>query len=347
MSVRLGVGFLGAGAVVHAIHLPALARMPEDFIVRRVMDIDPAAARAAAERVGARATGSVAEVLADPSVDVVAVCTPPPLHAAHIVAACQAGVSVVLCEKPLATTLDEALAIAAAAASSRTHIVVGAMHLFDPAWVSARAAWGDAVSAVLIRSSIVLPPNDLAQSWATERAHAARGARDTSLGPVDAANLAARILGLSIHDLPLVRAFLPGWREARVVAAQGLHPSGYGLVVRSGAQLVQVVGSFRDYWRPEWEFEVVGRDRRLHIDFGPAWVQAGGGRATLSTPEGGTRVFADHPENGYLREWRHIAELGRGLRAAGISLREHLDDMRFATLIAQQAELLLGGRPRP
>ena len=38
---RLGVGFIGAGAVTQAIHLPTLARLTAEFEIRQVFDVPP------------------------------------------------------------------------------------------------------------------------------------------------------------------------------------------------------------------------------------------------------------------------------------------------------------------
>ena len=86
-----------------------------------------------------------------------------------MIAACRAGKRAVLCEKPFATTAEQAAEIAAVAAETRVPVLVGAMHTFDPAWKAAVDGWGDlASSAVAIRSSIVLPPNPRFEDVATE-----------------------------------------------------------------------------------------------------------------------------------------------------------------------------------
>ena len=65
---------------------------------------DQGRADAFAERHGARAAyGKLDDLLSDPRVDGVFVCSPNALHAAHVIQAAQAGKHV-LCEKPMATT---------------------------------------------------------------------------------------------------------------------------------------------------------------------------------------------------------------------------------------------------
>ena len=165
---RLGVGILGAGPVTQAIHIPTLARLADEFSIAHIMDVDAAVARSVAARVGAAWSTSVEQLLDDPAVGIVAICSPPTAHAEQVLAAIAAGVRGILCEKPFATSLADAEAIAAVARDSQTPLIVGAMHRYDPAWRAAQDAWGDlAETAHTVRSSIVLPPNRRYEDWAT------------------------------------------------------------------------------------------------------------------------------------------------------------------------------------
>ena len=129
------MGILGAGPVTQAIHLPSLARLRDILEVRHIMDVDPAVAESVAARVGARFSTSTEELLADPAVEIVAICSPHQFHAVQVIAACRAGKKAVLCEKPFAMNGEEAAAIAAVSAETGVPIVVGAMHTLT------RAGW--------------------------------------------------------------------------------------------------------------------------------------------------------------------------------------------------------------
>jgi len=121
-----------SGPVTQAIHLPALARLTDLFTVRAVMDVSEATAAEVAARVSARATTSVDDLLQDATVEVVAVCSPHQFHAEQVIAACRAGKRAVLCEKPFATTTDEASRIAQVSVETGVPIIVGedlAQHL--------------------------------------------------------------------------------------------------------------------------------------------------------------------------------------------------------------------------
>src|SRR4051794_21410731 len=198
----LGVGILGAGPVTQAIHLPTLARLTDTFRVAMIMDVDADIARSVAARVDSRSTTDMTTVLDDPDVDVVAICSPHHFHAEQVVAACRAGKKAVLCEKPFATTSEQAEAIAAVSAETGVPILVGAMHTFDPGWLAAQANWGDLQErALFIRSSIVLPPNPRYEDFATEVI------TRPSFPPPDYENpdavarmVSGGVLGLAIHD---------------------------------------------------------------------------------------------------------------------------------------------------
>src|SRR5438105_7673956 len=73
------------------------------------------------------------EVLADPDVDLVDLCTPTPLHPEQAVAALRAGKHV-LCEKPLARTSAAAREILAVAQSSPGFLMPAMCMRFWPGW---------------------------------------------------------------------------------------------------------------------------------------------------------------------------------------------------------------------
>lgn len=112
MSTPLRAGLIGAGFIggvhAHAIR-SAGARLT------RISDSTPQRADEAARRLGAQAAAESAEALiAADDVDVVHICTPNATHAALAEQAIAAGKAVV-CEKPLATSLQDADRLVAAA----------------------------------------------------------------------------------------------------------------------------------------------------------------------------------------------------------------------------------------
>jgi predicted dehydrogenase len=126
----LGWGILGPGRIAPRI-VRALAGSRRGHLVGVASrDSGRAAAFAAANGIG-RAYGSYDELLAAPDVDIVYIALPNHLHATWTVRALDAGKHV-LCEKPLALSVGEVDAIAAAAALNRRTAVEGFMYLHHP-----------------------------------------------------------------------------------------------------------------------------------------------------------------------------------------------------------------------
>ncbi|MGC3955365.1 MAG: Gfo/Idh/MocA family oxidoreductase [Propionicimonas sp.] len=337
MPKRLGVGIIGSGPVTQAIHLPALAWVRDLFEVEQVMDANLDVARAVADRVGARATTSVSEVLDDPAVEVVAVCSPHRFHAEQTIAACRAGKKAVLCEKPVTLAVEQAEEVARVSRETGVPVIVGTMHTFDSGWTRARAAWGETAGSVhAIRSSIVLPPNPRMEDFATEVV----GRPELVEPDFAGAEVRARIvydglMGVAIHNIPHVRSFLPPDQPVEIRDVRCLPPFGYQVLATAGDCKIEWHCRMYDTWRPNWAFDAVARDRALHIDFTPSYVQAGSATASIATP-GRLTTFAPSVDNGYVEEWRVIAGLAHGaLPAPDLSII--VDDLRLALQVADSA----------
>ncbi|MFP4344992.1 MAG: Gfo/Idh/MocA family oxidoreductase [Anaerolineales bacterium] len=120
LSLPAGVGLIGAGDFGEFC-AGAYEGLDEVRLVA-VADVDHARARAVAPR-GAAVYADYRELLADPAVDVVAVNTPPHLHAQLAREAAEAGKHVFV-EKPLATSLEDARAVIAAAERAGVQVSV-------------------------------------------------------------------------------------------------------------------------------------------------------------------------------------------------------------------------------
>ena len=337
MQSTIGVGFLGAGPVTQAIHLPTLARLGHEFTIRHVSDVDPAVAESVATRVGAAHSTSLEVLLDDPAVEVVAICSPHTFHAEQVIAACRAGKKAVLVEKPLAMSSTEADAIAAVSAETGVPIVVGAMHTFDPGWRAAVAHWGDLpATSHSIRSSIVLPPNPRFEDVATEvLGRQPFPAPDWSDVEVLAAMIQGGVMGLAVHDLPLVRSLLPRYDDLRVVSAAVLAPFGYRILAVAGGKSIELHAVMSATWQPNWVLEAYADDQVLHTEFTPSYVHAGSAVSTLTAAES-ARVFGPDAFNGYEGEWLELAGIVRG-ELAPPDTGELVDDLRFALALADAA----------
>lgn len=128
----IGSGFMGRA---HAIAMHSVAAtFGADYRVECAVlaDNTDAAARQAAESLGfARGTGNWREVVEDPRIDIVDICTPNFLHAEMARAAIAAGKHV-YCEKPLALDLAESQQLANAARESRMRNGIGFNYICNP-----------------------------------------------------------------------------------------------------------------------------------------------------------------------------------------------------------------------
>ncbi|SDZ64716.1 Predicted dehydrogenase [Evansella caseinilytica] len=136
MMNKLKVGVIGCGSIAKYRHLPEYAQNQQTEIAA-VCDIVKERVDAFAEQYGAKAYTSYEELLADPAIDAVSVCTPNYLHAPVSIAALQAGKHV-LCEKPMATSKEEAEAMVAAAEASGKKLMIAHNQRFVPSHQKAR-----------------------------------------------------------------------------------------------------------------------------------------------------------------------------------------------------------------
>ncbi|MGE8234834.1 MAG: Gfo/Idh/MocA family protein [Stenotrophomonas indicatrix] len=131
-----GIAIVGTGMIA-AVHRRAALLAGAD--IRGVASSSPQRALEVAQSWGVpRAYRDIEEVIADPQVQVVHICTPNHLHHPMAKAALQAGKHVV-CEKPLATTLEDAQALAALAAATGLIATVPFVYRYHPVVREARA----------------------------------------------------------------------------------------------------------------------------------------------------------------------------------------------------------------
>ena len=135
---RLRVGVIGAG-LWGSNHARVFATLPDTELVA-VCDTDAArASRLAGEFGAGHSVSDYRHLLSDAAIDAVSIATPDFTHTPIIVAALDAGKHV-LTEKPLATTLEEAERIAAAASRARGKLMVDFHNRVNPAIVAVQQA---------------------------------------------------------------------------------------------------------------------------------------------------------------------------------------------------------------
>ena len=139
MPIPLRVALVGCGLISDA-HCDAYASYPERAKITVCYDINTerAAARAASLG-GARVAASLEDILADPNVDALELCTPPHLHPEAAIAAARAGKHV-LSQKPLARTVAECDAMIDAARAAGTVLFYGETNRTLPSALMAKQA---------------------------------------------------------------------------------------------------------------------------------------------------------------------------------------------------------------
>lgn len=130
----LKIGIIGCGKISELRHAPEYTDNPDVQIVG-FYDFFPERAKALADKFGGRVYESVEEMLKD--VDAVSVCTANNNHAESTIMALDAGKHV-LCEKPMAISLEECEAMVEAAERNRKLLMIGHNQRFSKAHVEAK-----------------------------------------------------------------------------------------------------------------------------------------------------------------------------------------------------------------
>ena len=189
----LGWGLIGASTIA-AEHMIGAIRAQAGHAVVGVASSSAGRAREYAQRHGIPgAHGSVPELLADPAVQIVYVSTTNELHHPQVLAAAAAGKHV-LCEKPLALNLDDALSMVAACRAAG--VVMATNHHLRNAATHRKirdlirdGAIGKPLFARVFHA-VHLPPH--LQGWRIDKPQAGGGA----------------ILDITVHDVDTLRFVL-------------------------------------------------------------------------------------------------------------------------------------------
>jgi len=129
---KIRTGIIGCGGIANQKHLPALKAFADRCEIVAFCDIIPERAQAAAKQFGtpdAKVYTDYRDLLKDPSIDDVHVCTPNVSHCEISVAAFEAGKHVI-CEKPMAATTADAEKMIAAWKKSGKLFTIGYQNRF-------------------------------------------------------------------------------------------------------------------------------------------------------------------------------------------------------------------------
>jgi predicted dehydrogenase len=322
--LRLGMVGGGPGAFIGAVHRIA-ARLDDRYeLVAAALSSNAERGLAAAEELHIpRAYRSFAEMASAESkrpdgIDVVSIVTPNYLHHAPAKAFLEAGIHVI-CDKPLTTTLKDALDLAEIV--KRTGLVFGLTHNYTgyPLVRQARemvaAAELGAIRVVQVEYAqdwLATPVEKTGQKQAEWRTDPTRSGPGGSLGDIGthAYNLTCFVTGLSCENVAAdVTTFVPGRRvddniQVMLRFSKGVKGGLWASQVAAGNEnnlRLRVYGEKAGLeWRQEdpnkLSFTPLGQPRRT-IRRG----SAGTGRAAAHA----TRIPSGHPE-GYLEAFAQL-----------------------------------------
>ena len=271
--VPLRVGVLGAG-FAGSMHAHSALRIDGVKVVA-IAALPLEEAVPLAKECGAR-VASAEEVCAADDIDLVIVATPTYLHAAHTIAAARAGKHV-FCEKPLARTLADGLAMVRACDEAGVRLAVGHVVRFFPEYRQAKelldaGTLGRPAIVTLVRGNFAVGS---ARGWYLDE--------DKSGGVV---------LDLMLHDLDTVRWWFG--EPSRIYAKRFTGSAGleYALATirYDDRPIVQVEASWAEHAGFRTGFELRG-DRGLLVHdsrtASPIALQSPsgpGGPAMMATP---------------------------------------------------------------
>ena len=225
-SDRNKVGLVGAGAWGQRAYVPALTRLQGAALVA-VADRDRARAEDVARQTGGLSVfGSIEAMLAGAALDIVCVATPDDCHVADAGVAVEAGIAI-LCEKPLAVSVQDARDLEARARTRNLPTRVGFTMRYAPAvrrlkeWVAGGAIGEPRLLQAFQQNGQFLDP-DRPFHWKMDAARTGGGA----------------IVEYGVHTIDLAR-WIMGEVERVASAAQTAIPtrpeeSGLGRVAVTG-----------------------------------------------------------------------------------------------------------------
>jgi inositol 2-dehydrogenase len=133
---KIGIGVLGVGEMGKR-HAENLRRLVPGADLVAVADVAVARAKQVAEELEiAKSFGSLEAMLEEKEIRAVLIATPDKFHAQSIIQAAKAGKDI-LCEKPIALTMNDAYAALDAVAKAGVHLQIGFMRRYDPAYAAA------------------------------------------------------------------------------------------------------------------------------------------------------------------------------------------------------------------
>src|SRR5215212_9527739 len=319
-------GLIGASTIGREWMVPAINSQP-DSTVAAVTSSSPERARRYADELGIpTAFASVADLLAEPTIDAIYISTTNEWHEPQALAAIAAGKHV-LCEKPLALSLDSARTMVAAAAAAG--VVLGTNHHLRNAAAHRKmreliesGAIGRPLAARVFHA-VFLPPH--LQGWRIDRPEAGGGVT----------------LDITVHDADTLR-FVLGDEVTEVTAmtaSQGMGQAGLEVAVMGVMRFGEgTIAQFHDAFTAPHAytgFEVHGTEGSLYGR--DVMTQQPVGTVTVRREGREEDVSVDH-ENLYERSVRCFNAAIRGEGEPAATGADGVRSLAVALAVREAAE---------
>jgi predicted dehydrogenase len=256
MESKMRVGIVGAGLQGRR-RAPVLKEFPRTEVAI-IAALRREHAKVLADAVGGDATDNWRDVVARPDVDAVMVLTPPNLHAEMSIAAMRAGKHV-LCEKPLARTMDEAREMLAVAKQQRVVLKCGFNHRHHPGIKKAKE---------LLDQGVIGTPCFIRSRYGI----GARPEYETEWRADPKVVSGGQLMEQGIHAIDLARWFAGDFVEVSAFAEtrylKGIAPledNGF-VLLRTPNGTVASIHSTLTQWKNVFSFEVFGEDGYLSVE---------------------------------------------------------------------------------
>ena len=322
--MTLGVAVVGAGIVGSRRAACAATQSRLEIVA----DVDGMRAEKIAQKLGARHTTDWRVAIADPAVDLVAVCTTNNSLAPIAVSALQAGKHV-LCEKPMGRNAAEAGEIAVAARQADRVLKVGFTLRFHPAIRRAReiCAQGHLGPLFFVRGIYGHGGRPGYEKEWRGNAELAGGGELLDQG-VHLIDLSRWFLG----ELDLAAAITPRWHWE----VAPLEDNAFVLLQGQRGEVANLHTSWT-MWKNRFSFEVFGRDGYALVDglggsYGRETLTVGRKRLVGGVPQQTVTRYSA-PDPSWHADWRDFIECIEQGRPPEVGVEDGLAVMRLVDSI--------------
>ena len=293
---KIGIGVIGAGGNIGHTHCENIARYTEGAVLSAVFDINREKAQEIAGLYGARVMDSADDLINSAIVDAVLVCAWDPTHAALTIQAIKAG-KPVFCEKPMATTIEDASAVIAAEKKTGKRLVqMGFMRRFDPDYIEMKR---------------VLDSGELGEALMI---HCISRTRET---PVENRKDSMQVTNVAIHEIDICRWLLGEnmkevmvrYPKATAIARGKCHDPQLMLMQSESDVLIDLEATANSYYGYEILCEIVCEKGTIRLPVTPAVVVRSYLKAGHALPSDWNERFV----TAYRNEIQHWVNYLRGI----------------------------------